>query len=96
MDNRNGVPERHQASGREAFLAIILAVFVGFGAVVFLVFVSGGFFAYVILIGAGMAVLGGLHYLVWGWAMPPAENEVEQPPEDDDDEPPPTPWERRF
>ena len=97
MDHSNGTPPHPQSTGREAFLAIVLALFVGFGAVIALVFVTGGFFAYVILIGIGLALVSGLHYLLWGWAMPTNAKTDEQQLENGDEVPtPPTPWERRF
>jgi len=53
-------------SGREAFLAIVLCGLVGIMGLVFLVFVTNGLFAWVVLIAIGMALFGGLHYLIWG------------------------------
>ena len=85
---------------REAYLAIILAVLVGSGAVVFLIFVSGGFFAWVLLIAAGIALFGGLHYLLWGRSFM-EETEAERREFLDEQEAEAwrtnqPPWERRF
>jgi hypothetical protein len=99
MEHRNGVPPSQQPTGREAFLAIVLCLFVGVGATVFLVFVTGGFFAWVILIALGIGLLIGLHYLVWGWSMPPttdAERQQLEKEAQEDEAGARRPWERRF
>jgi hypothetical protein len=51
---------------REAMLAVMLAVL---GGVFALVLLTGGFLLYLLLAAAGVAVLGGLHYLLWGRLM---------------------------
>ncbi len=53
-------------SDRASFLPLMLgAAFVLF-SVTFLILITGGLFLYVALIAAGLAALGGLHYLLWG------------------------------
>jgi hypothetical protein len=51
---------------RESFLTIFLTLFGLAGFLLFLIAVSGGFFFYVLLAVGGIALLGWVHYLLWG------------------------------
>jgi dipeptide/tripeptide permease len=98
MNDLNDNPQP-QPTGREAFLAIVLSVFVGTAAVVFLIYVSGGFFAWVILGAIGMGLFAGLHYFLWGrsYSESVAQERADVEAENSDDNADPSqPWERRF
>lgn len=58
-----------ESSGRGSLLSILLALFFGGGFLLFLILVTGGFFMYVVSIVGAIAILGLLHYVVWGEAM---------------------------
>ena len=53
-------------SGREVFLAVMLALLLGGGFAFFLSLITGGFFLWVLLAVAAMAVVGTFHYFFWG------------------------------
>jgi hypothetical protein len=61
--------DKPAATGRESFLALLLAGLCGGGFLLFLILVSGGFFFYVLCAAATVALLGLLHYALWGQAM---------------------------
>ncbi len=65
MESEQPTPSK----GRETFLAFFLAVFLGGACLFFLNIVSGGFFSYVLAAVVILAVVGYLHYLVWGRAF---------------------------
>jgi hypothetical protein len=54
---------------RESMLTIILVTVFGGGVFFFLNFVSLGIFSYVIGIVAAIAIVGTLHYVLWGFAL---------------------------
>lgn len=97
MDDTNHQPG--PLHSREAFLALMLTVFLGVGSAVLLIFVTGGFFFWVILISAGLGLFACLHYLLWGWLMEQSvrgERERLQREEQEPGPSSPSPGERRF
>jgi hypothetical protein len=50
-------------------LTLILTLLGGVGILFFLVLVSGGFFGYVIAAVVAIALVGYIHYRLWGQAM---------------------------
>ena len=88
------------STGRETFLAVLLALMVGGGFTLFLIFVTGGFFGWVIVIALAMSCVAVLHYFLWGRsfmgevARERREYEIEKEMEELRAAKPP--WERRF
>jgi hypothetical protein len=62
-------PDDRASSGRESFLALMLAALAGGGFLLFLILVSGGFFFYVLCAVLAVFCLGFVNYLLWGRAM---------------------------
>ncbi len=60
--------ERYQRH-REGFLALFLCLIGGGAVLLFLIAITGGFFLYVLLAVVAMALLGSVHYLLWGRAL---------------------------
>jgi hypothetical protein len=56
-------------SGRDTFLAFMLLAVLGGMFVFFLNFVTFGLFFYVMAAVFGMATLGFLHYVIWGYDL---------------------------
>ena len=62
--------DNHQPqSRRETMLTIMLTALAGGGFLLFLILVSGFFFFYVALVAGAIALLGVVHYYLWGEAM---------------------------
>lgn len=59
MDSRDSSP-------RESMLTIVLTGMAAAFFLGFLILITGGFFFYLVQVLAVMAVLGGLHYFLWG------------------------------
>lgn len=66
MESPEPTPEQQQ---RGHFLTIALAAMLGGGFLLFLIFASGGFFFHVLVVVAIMAVVGFLHYVLWGQSL---------------------------
>jgi hypothetical protein len=60
-------PERNRA--RETVLMVSLVVLLGGTIAVTLIFVSMGVFAYVLMAVPAFALVGYLHYMLWGYSM---------------------------
>ena len=59
----NGAP---RSSGRDTYLTIVLCAFVVIPTFVFLNILTGGLFLWLLIGAGGIAVLGALHYFLWG------------------------------
>jgi ABC-type uncharacterized transport system permease subunit len=87
-------------TGRETFLAVLLALIVGGGFALFLIVVTEGFFGWVIVTAVAISLFAVLHYYLWGRSLTNevAEErrkyELEQEMEQLRAAKPP--WERRF
>jgi hypothetical protein len=87
-------------TGRETFLALLLAIIVGGGFIVFLSFATFGFFGWMVVIALAMSLIAVLHYYLWGRsfmnevAKERRAYEVERELEEIRAAKPP--WERRF
>jgi hypothetical protein len=54
---------------RETLLTVALTAMFGGGFLIFLILVSGGYFLYVLGAVAAIALVGSLHWLLWGQAL---------------------------
>jgi predicted tellurium resistance membrane protein TerC len=60
----------HESQQRRAtFLGLLLVLFFGGGFLLFMVVITGGWFLYVVLAVIVIAVVGYLHYILWGRAL---------------------------
>jgi hypothetical protein len=62
MNLRGGSHQR----GRDLYVAIVLCIVVGLPIFVFFNIITGGLFVLLLILIGGVAVLGGIHYLLWG------------------------------
>jgi hypothetical protein len=84
-------------SQRGTMLTLMLTLLGGAGILFFLVLVSGGFFGYVIAAVLAIALVGYVHYRLWGQSMTQqvsGEREVQE--EQERRRPPPDDRIRRF
>lgn len=63
------MPARPGRSGRETFLTVGLALILGGAFFIFLNLVSFGIFFYVLAAVVGIAAVGFLHYVIWGYDL---------------------------
>ncbi len=61
MDS-NGAPNR----SRETYVAILLCLLIGIPLVVFLNVITFGLVVLLLMVAGGIAVMGALHYFLWG------------------------------
>jgi len=86
--------------GRETLLTLSLVVILGGAFLFFLNLVSLGIFFYVIAAIIGIAVVGFLHYAIWGYALSQQvagereEQRLKDLLENDQDSGEPIPWKR--
>jgi fatty acid desaturase len=66
---REKMEQQPDPSARGTFLSLLLALMFGGGFLIFLIIVSGFFFFYVLLAVLCIALVGFLHYILWGQAL---------------------------
>jgi hypothetical protein len=64
---------------RELFVTVVLALVLGAGAFFYLFLITGGLFLAVLAAVGAMAIVGLLHYVIWGRQMPPANRAPDSP-----------------